>query len=404
MDINKKKYKKHSKKSSKKYSKKHSKKLSKKYSKKYSKKLSKKHSKKHSKKLSRLENSDINDINDMNINYGVDYNLARQHKNDIISKIKYPFLKYSTSPEKIKQRFINLINFKPQIIHEPYKLSYMKFEENELKYLGEYTLMIDDRNEYDTIELISDYFNEQCRIDCKFFTARGTPHEYFINNFDDIISHLEKNNQEINIINMRDAIWQIGNKACSTFKPKLIKYFIELYGAKRILDISSGWGDRLIGAMASNIECYHGFDPNPCLHIGYKNMIKFFSDVVVNPKAEFIIKELKFENAQLENNYYDLVMTSPPYFIMEIYVKNTLRQSERSWYENYLKVWINKTHNALKVGGILALNIYQLKRESYIYWLLDDMKKDNKWEYLGMISHSKINKKNPQPTFIWKKI
>ena len=57
-----------------------------------------------------------------------------------------------------------------------------------------------------------------------------------------------------------------------------MKYIIEHFNSKKILDMSSGWGDRLVGAMACNIDCYHGFDPNSCLHPGYKKMIEFFKD------------------------------------------------------------------------------------------------------------------------------
>jgi DNA modification methylase len=131
-------------------------------------------------------------------------------------------------------------------------------------------------------------------------------------------------------------------------------------------------------------------------------------------------------------------MTSPPYFTMEIYDDNpetNAKQSivkmyeregdggsggdrkgdgggrgkgdggdsgERLWYNNYLKVWINKCYDALRKGGVIALNINQYKNQHYIYWLLDDMK-SSKWTYLGIISHSKPDKKNPQPTFIWRK-
>ena len=28
--------------------------------------------------------------------------------------------------------------------------------------------------------------------------------------------------------------------------------------------------------FVTNIDCYHGFDPNPCLQDGYTNIINFF--------------------------------------------------------------------------------------------------------------------------------
>jgi len=360
------------------------------------------------------------------------YENARKNKDIIIKKLDYPYLKYYITGEKIRNNFNNLKKFSPYIIHEKYELkalphiSNLQYTEKEGK---TYFLIIDKPDEYKNIEVISDYFNEECRVHCRFISANESVHSFFRTHYTDIIDHLQKENMDITIENMRETIWSIGPRECSTFKPKLIKYFIELYNAKKILDISSGWGDRLIGAMASDIDVYDGFDPNPCLHKNYQKMIEFFKPNVVNKNAVYTIKELPFEEADLKQDYYDLVMTSPPYFTMEIYDDNpetNAKQSivkmyeqggdaennkedrkggegERLWYNNYLKVWINKCYDALRRGGVIALNINQYKNQHYIYWLLDDMK-SSKWSYLGIISHSKPDKKNPQPTFIWRKV
>jgi hypothetical protein len=109
------------------------------------------------------------------------------------------------------------------------------------------------------------------------------------------------------------------------------------------------------------------------------------------------------------------MMTSPPYFNMEIYDNDPSTSktqsisnihSEKEWFDKFLLVWIDKIYSALKKDGILALYINQFKNQNYVYWLLNDMNKNKYkyWKYLGIISHSAISKKNPQPTFIWTKI
>ena len=371
------------------------------------------------------------------------YENARKNKDIVIKKLDYPYLRYYISGEEIRNNFNNLKKFSPYIIHEKYELKALPHISN-LQYTQKegktYFLIIDQPDEYKNIEVISDYFNEDCRVHCRFISANESVHSFFRTHYIDIIDHLQRENKDITIENMRETIWSIGPRECSTFKPKLIKFFIELYNARKILDISSGWGDRLIGAMSCDIDIYDGFDPNPCLHKNYKNMIDFFKRDVVNKNAVYTVEELPFEEAELKQDYYDLVMTSPPYFTMEIYddnPKTNTKQSivkmyerddggkggdrkgdggdrkgdgwdrsggkgERLWYNNYLKVWINKCYDALKKGGVIALNINQYKNQHYIYWLLDDMK-SSKWTYLGIISHSKPDKKNPQPTFIWRK-
>jgi len=335
----------------------------------------------------------------------------------IIKKIEYPYLKYFTTEQQIINNFLNLKKFTCKVINENYNFTTLNI--NDIKFKNPKNnkdipfLIIDEPSEYSSIEVISDYFNEVCRVRCKFASAPGTQLDFFKNNFDKVIDYLQIKNLKITLENMRETIWHIGFKECSTFKPKLEKFFIEFFNARKILDLSSGWGDRLIGAMASDIDCYHGFDPNPCLHPNYKNIIKTFKDYQINKNAVYIIKKKPFENAILKPNYYDLMMTSPPYFTMEIYDDNPSSfksqsissiQTEKEWFDKFLLVWIDKIYTALRKGGIMALNINQFRNQNYVYWLLGDMYKNKNWKYLGIISHSAVSKKNPQPTFIWTKI
>jgi hypothetical protein len=212
---------------------------------------------------------------------------------------------------------------------------------------------------------------------------------------------------------MRNIIFNFGRRdgfgECSTFKPKFLRYIIDHFNAKNILDMSMGWGDRLIASMASNINCYHGYDPNPCLHPNYKKMIEFFKPQLVNPKIEIKTHQLPFEKAQLPDNFYDLMFTSPPYFDIEIYDSNSETQSthnnnESEWYNNYLKVWVKLIYNALKIGGIMAFNINQFRHHHFVQWLVDDMRKDVKWKFLGTIGNTGQKIKNVQPIFLWKKL
>ena len=381
------------------------------------KKLTKKINKKNSKKISKKKYKLSRTIITTDFNYNYDYNKVKNDKIMIINNIEYPYLKYFTSEQHIINNFNNLIKFNCKFVNENYKFTTLNI--NDIKFKNPKNnkdlpfLIIDEPSEYSSIEVISDYFNEICRVRFKFASAPGSQLDFFKHNFDKVIDYLQNKNLKITLENMRETIWHIGFKECSTFKPKLEKFFIEFFNARKILDLSSGWGDRLIGAMASDIDCYHGFDPNPCLHPNYKNIIKTFKNYQVNKNAVYVIKKQPFENATLKPNYYDLMMTSPPYFNMEIYDNEPSTSktqsisnihSEKEWFDKFLLVWINKIYTALHKDGILALNINQFKNQNYVYWLLNDMNKNKNWKYLGIISHSAISKKNPQPTFIWTKI
>lgn len=356
--------------------------------------------------------------------YGFNYKKARADIPHILETIEYPYLHLYTPMSVCRERFKELCIFQPIVIHTktPYVIPTLpKLSNVDLQYKGDYVLIQDSAYEYPNIEVISDFFNEEVRVRCRFLSAKGTPYESFRNNLPILLTHLQHEKLPITLETLREANWWVGNKECSTFKPKLQRYCIQLFRAKRILDISSGWGDRLIGAMASNIDVYHGFDPNPHLQYGYQKIIETFKDLQVNPTATFVVQPIPFERADLPNGYYDLVMSSPPYFNMELYDSDTKtnqqqsvlhtqlsKKHEREWYDTYLMVWMEKCIQALRIGGHIALNINQRPNQQYVYWLIDDLKKHKKVEFIGTISHGKIqdrkkkHKFQPQPIFIWK--
>jgi len=65
---------------------------------------------------------------------------------------------------------------------------------------------------------------------------------------------------------------------CTHFRPIVASSVYQFFRAKRILDPSAGWGDRLIAVMANdeNILCYHAVDPNGTLSQRYQKIIDFF--------------------------------------------------------------------------------------------------------------------------------
>ena len=347
------------------------------------------------------------------LKYKYDYQLALKERNKILEQIDYPYFKYYVSEDKLKRNFKRLKKVKPHTINRPYFIDYIKLQPDELKFEGMYVLILSRFDEFQKVDEISDYFNESCRNQCVFFGSKGSIYDYYRKNLHLIIRHLSENLMEINVKNMREMIFMYGKQdgygECSTFRPKFLRYIIDHFGSRNVLDMSAGWGDRLIAAMASNIDVYHGFDPNPCLHPNYQKMIDFFKPQYVNKNAEFKMFELPFEKAILQNDFYDLMFTSPPYFDIEIYDSNassqsTHNQNEKSWYDNYLKIWINLIYKALKKGGIMSFNINQFEHHNFVTWLISDLKKDNRFKFLGTIGYSGKNIRNVQPIFFWKKI
>jgi hypothetical protein len=137
------------------------------------------------------------------------------------------------------------------------------------------------------------------------------------------------------------------------FKPTIAMYIYCMYKPTSILDMTMGWGGRLVGACALDIKKYTGIDLNKNLEIPYKNMIE-----ILDPLCDTEI-ELYFGDAldfNYESYYYDLVLTSPPYYNIEIY-GNQIKKTKDEWNNNFYIPLITKSYNGLSIGGHYCLNI-----------------------------------------------
>lgn len=146
-----------------------------------------------------------------------------------------------------------------------------------------------------------------------------------------------------------------------TWAKALLSYIIppaEL-AHKRWLDMSVGWGDRLLAAISLNMV-YEGWDPYTALQSGHDAIIRTFGD-----SHRQRVHYEPFENAVLTTNY-DVALISPP-LPNEIYVRDGVDSVHQSrviypepedWFERFLLVSLRKIWTALGVGGYLMLHLY----------------------------------------------
>lgn len=336
-----------------------------------------------------------------------------------VVKNEYPYKKLFIKDEEILQRFDRLKRYQLQFKHFKYYIGNLKdFPNDKLLYRGEvapyikkkfpdgaYTLVIVKDSDYDNYNNISDYFQESARIRCKRHDQEITPFEYWkqknvpvANNADDIKEQREKLFGEY--------------YECTNFRPSLMVGFGKYFNATSILDISAGWGDRLVGALALGAD-YVGVDPNPAVHKGYEEMIKFFG----GDKENYMVIQDTFEDATLPEKDYDLVFSSPPYFDLEDYAidaspedrkkqSHVGKESVDEWLNEFLLVSLRKAFDALIPSGHMVININEVKgRDPFINKMIDEVNKFPSIKYLGCISQKTENsKKSPQPFWIWKKI
>jgi hypothetical protein len=151
--------------------------------------------------------------------------------------------------------------------------------------------------------------------------------------------------------------YRINRGAIVFFKSAQAIFCYKKYNAKKVLDFTMGWGGRLLGAWAMGID-YIGIDTNICMKSAYENMIetlKKYDEKIgrKSPKMEIIWKScLDVDYSKLD---YDFVLTSPPYYHLEIYQIMTLWKNKDDFYNNFMKEIFNKIRNNFK--GVFCLNI-----------------------------------------------
>ena len=206
-----------------------------------------------------------------------------------------------------------------------------------------------------------------CRRDCT------SPLDYWNsdNGFKQVISAaLALPTGDVCAWSMREAVYS-KVKECTNFKPSLAKHIINFFGAKKVLDFSAGWGERMLGALAAGVEEYLAFDPNLTLQAGHSLALRTHG--TAQQQQLFAIRYEPFESSNLspEDFTADLVFTSPPFFNLEVYTtaehsRGQSIQSHKgvsSWLVKFLFQALKKAWSCLSRGGHMALHYSDTTKE-----------------------------------------
>lgn len=168
-----------------------------------------------------------------------------------------------------------------------------------------------------------------------------------------------------------------GGQKLGNFMPAVAKTIYELYIPEenaKILDISAGFGGRLVGAMSSKYHYdYTGVDPSTKAVEGLNKLIDFLN---VRDRARIIQKPFEDSDTDLEDNYFDLCFTSPPYFKKEIYSNEETQSCHRyqeieAWRIGFLKKSFEIVMKKLKKDCYMLINIANVKIRGKLYDLED---------------------------------
>lgn len=167
-----------------------------------------------------------------------------------------------------------------------------------------------------------------------------------------------------------------GTQAASNFRPGFACYLYRKYAPENatVLDTSTGYGGRLVGAIASgNVKKYIGIDPNTLTHAANLNM----SDAL-NWSDNVELHNVPAEDLphNVVRDRCDFGFTSPPYFCKEIYSDEPTQSCNRyltgdEWRDGFLKPMMRLQFAALKEGSYAIINIADVNIKSVRYPLVE---------------------------------
>lgn len=139
------------------------------------------------------------------------------------------------------------------------------------------------------------------------------------------------------------------------YRPQMMKLACIKYKPEIVLDPCAGWGGRMLGAVSYGAH-YIAFEPNTET---YKNLNDIVNFLGIQNRVTLICDDaLNMKKYNLPK--VDLVLTSPPYFDLEVYAhQNTQSITNTSTYQEWADTFLR---------GIIHLSIEHLKEDGVSCW------------------------------------
>lgn len=183
------------------------------------------------------------------------------------------------------------------------------------------------------------------------------------------------------------------------YRPQIAK--IITHNKNTVFDPCAGWGGRLLGAVSNKCK-YYAFEPNTKTYENIQKLIKFlgvekyvviFNDDVLN------IDKYDFPKC-------DIVLTSPPYYNVEIYCDEESQSinnisSYNEWVDKFLEPAIIKSIEKLNEYGSSCWNVSKINKHDMwndVYRIHEKMDFVYKEEY-NVVSSKRPTNKNKQKNF-----
>ena len=268
-----------------------------------------------------------------------------------------------------------------------------QLNKKDLQFQGKPLLLVCKPEYYFEFNVLSEYFMDKERMRAKRLDEETIPLEYYEKNTRQLVEYSIGKYHAVNAHTMRESLYE-NTHECTEFKGNIAVALIKHFEMKRVLDFSAGRASRLIAALASNVE-YTGIDPDQRLHPIYQEIIQQFAS---NEKRYTMICG-KAQDSSLDiGRDYDGIITSPPYYNLEHYSDDTSQSDVEyttldAWLRGFFYPALSRSIHALKVGGVLCLNINDpglrvKNRQPFTMQTIQYINKELPCEYLGCIGCS----------------
>jgi hypothetical protein len=313
--------------------------------------------------------------------------------------IQYPY--YNIYYKFDKKHILQMVKIFKPVIYNPKNITEIPQNMKKHKFdkynNNSYFIIKDDWKKNEELNNLTDYFSESVRVNCSFGTSL-CPLVYWENNRAEILENTIKKYKDLTIHNIHEYLFE-KTRFCNNFRISVALTVLNHFKAKKWLDISSGWGDRLLSALLYKVDRYVSTDPNKDLHPCYNKIIETFV-----PKAKrdkITIHKEGFEDVDLKDELFDIVFSSPPFFTLEKYSSyedNSITQykNEKIWCEQFLIKSLIKCYNHLEKNGNLIL---YMGGSPYVFEQM--FKLNNVMAYKGVM-YFYDNK--PRAMYVWKKL
>lgn len=203
-----------------------------------------------------------------------------------------------------------------------------------------------------------------------------------------------------------------GLSSVTKYRTVTAKAIVQIFAARSVLDPCAGWGGRMLGALAAGAT-YVGCEPDPNTARGLRAILADEAIPAAFSEHAKII-ERPAEVAVSSQEKVDLVLTSPPYYNLELYTSGpqsvTNYPTWVEWSENWLRPLILTCLGRIHEGGTSCWSVKNFKSDK-TYPLADFTKEVHKnagWKLVRTVTMTGSGrmgaaKNSEEETFCFKK-